>query len=769
MPGEDKILLKHPEAIIAYKIIKEHSATYKVHLPMPDKGGGFAIHFKMEVALPSRCRQSGVSETGVWFREPIRFSFPQSYPFHAPTIYLRKDFNDKLPHINPLIRIDMAEGITPCIYDGSLDELLLRDADGLTDILNYLSEWLGKAAINDLIDPQQGWEPIRRDFNSGWIVYDVSKMRGLVSDKNGYAIFRGRFMQHQTDQKYAQTDFGIINQSKTLKLSAGLIKQMEPYKKYVEDIIYESIVFFMWPDKDIVANNYKTDEVTTLQQFIEDADQYGCREPLQNALNELFWTFDQAGWFYQQFPIFVIMCARRPYNLIADTSQLELMPYKIDCRIEETNSPISVPVLHVNLSSPVISIGHRHMLTKKLLGQMSGSDPQIMKSPIVMLGCGSVGSKIAMHLAKAGYGPFTLIDKSNLSPHNAARHALTHKTEIPFPKAVLLSEEIKTLDQAVTPVCLDIIDILDKPRDKNLFPVDTSLIIESTGSIAVREKLATLLPECMPGRLFHASLYEQGRIGIIAVEGSLKNPNVNDLLVKFWNTCTNDEQLSLKFFKNKDMVSRQDIGMGCGSHTMIMPDTRVSLYSAGMSEKARQIIEKGASEYGELWIGLLDDADMGVQWKKHFQNKSIILKICSNNEWEIRILQEAYNEITEEANRWGRVETGGVLIGRIFINRRCITIARVLEAPVDSTRSPCSFMLGTKDLKKSISKIFERSGGTLSYVGTWHSHPSGSGEPSSTDRQSYERLKALRLGAPSVFLIWTPNGLKAIIDEGKLS
>lgn len=772
MPGEDKILLKHPEAIIAYKIIKEHSATYKVHLPKPDKGGGFLIHFKMEVALPSRCRQSSISETGVRLREPIRFSFPKSYPFHAPTIYLRKDFNDKLPHINPLIMIDMAEGITPCIYDGSLDELLLRDADGLTDIINHLSEWLGKAAINDLIDSRQGWEPMRRDFDSGWIVYDVSEMRGLVTDKNDYAIFPGKFIQSKYAKNDSQIVFGIVDQSETLKLSAGLLGQMKRYrKKDSDEIKFDSMVFFIWADKGNDTNRYAPDEVATFDQFIENAEQYGCKGSLQNALNEFFWAGAQAGWYNYQLPIFIILCARRPIHMIGTDSNLELIAYKIDCKIEKLPSKIIGvgPTLQINPMSSVISLGHRHMLNPRLLRQMSGSDLNTVNGPVVMIGCGSVGSKIAMHLAKSGCGPFLLIDKGIFSPHNAARHALTF-TELPLPKTELLADEISSLRQVATPIFSDVISLLDIPTDKSTaIPSNTSLIIETTGSIAVREKLASLCPESLPGRLFHAALYEQGRIGIIAVEGSSRNPNVNDLLVKFWNTRANNEQLSLNFFKNKDMVSRQDIGMGCGSHTMIMPDTRVSLYSAGMSEKARQIIEKGASEYGELWIGLLDDADMGVQWKKHSQNKSIILKICCNNEWEIRILQEAYNEITEEANKWGRIETGGVLIGRIFINRRCITIARVLEAPVDSTRSPCSFMLGTTDLRKSISKIFERSGGTLSYVGTWHSHPSGSGEPSSTDRQSYERLKALRLGAPSVFLIWTPNGLKAIIDEGKLS
>lgn len=770
MPKKDKILLVHPESDNAYKIIKAHSATTKVNLPQPCENGGFLIRFKMEVSLPSRCRQQGVTETGVKLIEPIKFFFPPSYPFHAPIIYLRKDFNSKLPHINPLINVDIVEGINPCIYEGSLNELLLRDADGLTDIINHLSVWLGKAAINDLIDFRQGWEPIRRDLNSGWIVYDISEMRNLVNDNNDYAIFPGRFIQIQSDQKDLQIVYGIINQSKPLKLSAGLMNQLHREKNGVV-IGFNSIVFFIWPDKDAVASYYAPDTVTNFQQFIEMAERYGCKTSLQNALNELFWALDRAGWHNVQFPIFITLCARRPEHLIGSDSNLELISYKIDCILEKSPSQIAGVglALTINSLSPVTALGHRHMLNKKLLRQMSGSDLNIENGPVVMIGCGSVGSKIAMHLARSGCGPFHLIDNGMFAPHNAARHALTFP-EIPIKKTELLAEEINYLRQNVKFLSCDVISILDKPpNDNETIPPNASLIIETTGSIAVREKLASLSPENLPGRLFHAALYESGRIGVITIEGHLRNPNVDDLLVKFWDTRVNDEQLFLKFSKNENIAGRQDVGMGCGSYTMVMPDTRISVYAAGMAEKARHIIEKGCPENGELWIGLLDESNMGVQWKKYSQKQTTILKVRSGNKWEIRILEEAHDQITEEVKKWGNIETGGVLIGRIFINRRCITVSRVIEAPVDSKRSENSFILGTKDLRKNVSEIFERSGGTLSYVGTWHSHPNGSKEPSLTDKKSYEKLKKLRLGAPAVFLIWTPNGFVTIIDEGKLA
>ncbi|WP_201722252.1 ThiF family adenylyltransferase, partial [Sulfitobacter sp. HI0023] len=39
------------------------------------------------------------------------------------------------------------------------------------------------------------------------------------------------------------------------------------------------------------------------------------------------------------------------------------------------------------------------------------------------LGCGSLGSKIAMHLARSGRAPISVIDNDTMEPHNYARHS----------------------------------------------------------------------------------------------------------------------------------------------------------------------------------------------------------------------------------------------------------------------------------------------------------------------------------------------------------
>ncbi|MBW1729196.1 MAG: hypothetical protein JRJ62_16860 [Deltaproteobacteria bacterium] len=81
----------------------------------------------MSVSLPSRANKKGMTETGVKSREPVILRFRSAYPFQAPAILLRPDFNTLLPLINPILRLDGKSYIAPCIYDGPLDDLLHQE------------------------------------------------------------------------------------------------------------------------------------------------------------------------------------------------------------------------------------------------------------------------------------------------------------------------------------------------------------------------------------------------------------------------------------------------------------------------------------------------------------------------------------------------------------------------------------------------------------------------------------------------------------------
>lgn len=766
----DRTETLHPEAACAFKTIQSHRAINgKATDPRSLDNGGFAIDCKMDVTLPSRAGKKGVTATGIGAQEPIRIHFPLTYPFRAPTILLRQDFNRSLPHINPILGFQRQDLITPCIYDGSLDDLMHQTGDGLSDILDQLSQWLDKAAIDNLIDPAQGWEPTRRDDSFGWIVYDLSELRPHILDKAGALTFPCLCLS-LIDYDAPFSFISGIDCQQPHGVSSFLVKKIFFSENWHGLSFFGSIMIIAWPDSKRIAGQYMPESVHNLRELYDKAKEYGCGESLKSMFVNVGLAIKNAALQQSVFHIPVILCARRPFRVIGDDDSIELIPYMAACHVDDKKTPISGAAVKFREDSPVYPLGHRHALTGKLLRQMSGGLDILEKGTIVHIGCGSVGSKIAMHLARAGHGPFKLIDKSNLSPHNAARHALVPFPEMPVqPKALLLANQINLLRAEAEPENIDLVEVSHQKNNiRNIIPADTRLAIETTGSIAVRELLAHLSPEKFPGRILHAALYQAGESGLMMLEGQGRNPNLSDLSVQFYDLMIDNQDLREKFRDSSGTMNRQNVGLGCGSHTMVMPDTRISLYTAGMAERARQVLDDDTSEKGEIWIGVLESNGLQISWQQFETGRTKTVTVKTKNNWEIRILENAFNQIEKEAKEYGGVETGGVLIGKIFVTRRCIAISRAIQAPTDSQRSEHFFLLGTEGLDSKIKTIHDGSNGNLNYVGTWHTHPK-EGKASLSDKTVLEQLNRVRSGSPVVGLIRTPSGYKAILDEGKLS
>jgi integrative and conjugative element protein (TIGR02256 family) len=64
-----------------------------------------------------------------------------------------------------------------------------------------------------------------------------------------------------------------------------------------------------------------------------------------------------------------------------------------------------------------------------------------------------------------------------------------------------------------------------------------------------------------------------------------------------------------------------------------------------------------------------------------------------------------------------------------------------IPSPPDSIERPMAYIRGCEGLLEAVHKAEQKTGGTLQYVGEWHSHPDGfSVEPSGDDRAEFEWL-----------------------------
>jgi len=707
-----------------------------------ETGETTVVEVTVDSNLPSRWRAANVSPNGVRDIEPIRFEFSDAYPLIAPKIYLRPDFDRCHPHIQPGRPGSLPE---PCLLAGSPDELLRTR--GIVGLVQQLESWLEKAASIELIDPKQGWEPVRRDFINDVVIADVKHLFGLPK-KDGGATSLGC--------RYTRADNTIY----TFVLPHH-IKIDGKLKKMISE--EESIAIVAWSGRaasggPFIANKYEPEDVTDVESLIMRARRLGVAEFLTAQLGLLAAQLRGLR-FATPLPLTVILVARRPFNLIGQDSPLEICPYIIELASETDLGPKS--------TCPVRIAGHRDVISSDLLRRASGiKRPSDGKQGWTLVGCGSVGSKLAIHLARAGAAPERVFDKSWMSPHNYARHGALAPHFVAAiwesSKARVLADAIQSLGQQAIADHRDIVQILCRNSNEldKLFQRTQLLVVNATGSINVREALC--LPHVMPmrPRAVESCLIGGDRLAYLSIEGPDANPSSMELAVECYQLLLENKELgALAFSPAAEVVT---IGQGCSSLTFPMTDARLSALTAPMAERLLDwIIEGPSPDQGEVLVGVTPEDGLGQTWLPRAVEPW--LRISDESGIELHLNAHCHRAIESAVSLKPGVETGGVLIGRWSDVTNAFYVVDVLPAPPDSKFSRAEFNLGVTGLTPAIDAIVEGTAGALYAVGTWHNHLVNSG-PSSTDKKTADLLASQQL-FPAVLLIHTPQSYRFLCRE----
>jgi hypothetical protein len=745
------------------RFIAAHPAVESILASAVDpETGATTVDVALRLGLPNAWMADGMSPNGVRAVEPVTLVFPAEFPLKPPTIYLREDFDRSLAHVNPG---PSDERPVPCVYEGSLLELLQQQR--LPGILNQLVAWLEHAALGQLIDPNQGWEPVRRDSLDDFIVADAAHLRSLVSRQEGYVFLRFAYVRY-TVGAGGSTLHGEVGRDpqKLNPKTVGDLFSEQSLRSKREAVAGRSLAIFAWPGKKpsgqpVVADQYRPETVTNLGSLMERAADYGCAAPLRTALDWLKQCL-ATNTAASPSPLAIILCARRPFHLIGSDSALELCPY-----LTEIDAPRLFPEGDRTQVRPA---GHHHAIAAPLLRRMSGGNPVEDRPHWIQVGAGSLGSKIALHLARAGRAPCAVLDRAGLSPHNAARHGLVPSPGSMQmlwmePKAIMLADAIQGFGQEAEPFIDDIVAVTrDGDRAKRLLPRKSWAVVNSTASLAVREALASVPSEIRIPRVIETSLFADGRVGLLSVEGPARNPNTGDLITETYALMREDEMLRGLVFADGDALQRQVVGEGCGSATMVVSDTRISMIAAPMAEALVTLQRSGLPAHcGHILLGIVAEDGMSQSWGTHEVMPWVAVAVNGSPSWHVRIADRAHRKIVDEVARWPTVETGGILVGRFSEAAQTFYIVDVLPAPEDSRRSAAEFVLGTAGVRAALKAYSESSAYSLYCLGTWHSHLAASG-PSSQDRATAAAFALARL-MPSVLLIHTPAGYRSLLAE----
>lgn len=746
-------------------LIASHPAVVNVaEFFFNEETGTNTLDVTFDVNLPNIWRTKGESPTGVQLREVVRFHFPDSYPLDPPEVSLRPNFNRNLPHMQPWL---INGRPVPCLYDGHLSELFQQE--GILSILNQITAWLDKAALNALIDPVQGWEPVRRDTYENRLVVDSKTLHELVDRKGGYKFFEFNYLRFKTKNE-SDIIHGQIS-SESPKLNPRSVCQIFGERTLDKDsrcLIGKSLALAVWPGKHpsgepIINDTYLPETVSNVDELKKRAALYGCEKEIKDGLDWLkrcLSAHPKTG----PFSLAIVLLARRPFKIIGSQSPIELCPY-----VGDIHSP---DLFAQNGTTAVRPAAQHHDITRDLLAQMSGISINSDWQSWTLIGAGSLGSKLALHLARAGHGPDIVIDSSIMSPHNAARHALAPftkdmQTHWLNSKANLLCDVLHGLGQPAKSLFKDVVVVSQNEKEaRQGWSKQSWAIVNATASLRVREALAST--NLLPTRVIETLLFSGGVVGAITVEGPNRNPDTGDLAAEFYALVGQDTSVARIIFENNNATSRQNIGQGCGSLTMHMSDGRLSLLASGMSEYLLKKQRDGLPENGgEILIGRLSEDGLGLQWNIHSLPPVTLVYASNKDTWRVHIHPRARAKIEKETERWPNVETGGVLIGRFSEASRTFYVVDVLDAPEDSIRTANKFVLGIKGLRRQLDVFSKAVGWSLYCLGTWHSHllPIG---PSFTDHMAASALSVTQV-MPSVLLIRTPINFHALFAESSES
>lgn len=664
------------------------------------------LKLNVNTHLPQDFEAKGVSNHGVMAIEPVRLVFSDRYPFVAPYVVLRDDFPRSFPHINPSLK-----HVLPCIYEGNLTELLQQS--GLESVIFQLVSWLRKAAADDLMDLAQGWEWMRNDDCKGILKGNFKSLRETILDKPFKGVFCACVLSNCPNDTFG----------------ACLL----PKKWNACEHGNNSLPCFIYaPPQENVISDYHPNKVTNVQELKEFFITHIGAGTFDGAMTEIA---KQKG--IGRF--IAVAVVRRPIHLINTNTNLEVLPFLIN--VKRTGKK------HVSLQSPVFLLGTSELCSPALMRQVSGHQPEF-RGRIIQLGCGSLGSKLSLHLLRNGLPRICFVDTDVLSSHNMARHALTWGS----------SEWFKSLAMASTASLFGVEEFVGKNDYVEAATTASAidLIVDSTASLTVRNRLTL---GDVKARVVHTALYGkmEHQCGICFIEGSDRNPRVDDMCFRFMRANVL-EDIGVVDYTAKNL-ERHTYGQGCSSLTMKVDDATISLLAAGMAHRVQKYIDSGFPDTGDCGYGRTEDGE-SVRWERLDMGKTIVLPGVRDDGYQVRILSCAKDEMDRLAESAHERETGGYLIGAIVSNTKTITVVACLPPPLDSRATPTEFVLGVDGMRNVEATINEKSNSVFCVIGTWHTHPMG-GCASITDWETYDKIFKKRK-CPTLCLIWTLTGIKCL-------
>jgi hypothetical protein len=335
---------------------------------------------------------------------------------------------------------------------------------------------------------------------------------------------------------------------------------------------------------------------------------------------------------------------------------------------------------------------------------------------VVLLGAGAFGSVLGDLLVRGGVHDLAIFDAERLEAGNLARHELS-MLEHGALKAEALAKRLNTVSpsarvsgygSAFPPSDDDARAALDRAE----------IVIDASASDRVAEALGK---------------YPWGRDRKFAsVSFSYGAEKLYFYLAKGPAFPTEDFRTEMKPWIEADTRPPEDFpheGTGCWSSVFPARGDDVALFAA---IAARQLDERLATSVDAPELAVYARQPDGTVAILHRPPAATRMNrfLAADRSVAVDLERGAVQAMLDMCARAGRLETGGVLVGRYSEFGDRVVVMNVTGSPGDSRHFPFSFIRGIAGLTRRLRHGWDEG---VYYVGEWHFHPFATPKPSGTD------------------------------------
>ncbi|RMC93016.1 thiamine biosynthesis protein ThiF [Clostridium autoethanogenum] len=663
----------------------------------------------------------------IYYRAPMVFSSRNDFPVN------------KLPHT-----FFLGDKSYICLHRGNIDDWYIEHTT--EEFISRIRSWFSDAASGQLIRGSDEFQPMLIEYRTGNIIYNYSEVTNFIESywkqhdgRNGYAfiIFSSNTIK---DKAYLNIDDnsisiqinGIYNKNSL----SSLIRENQ-----LTSVIKNNkfIGILTWGFRDNVCSDYFELSKGTLGDLnqLDDNLDTNFRRALKVLLNKNI----------KRGISLVLYAVKRPTKLEGLDSNIEILNFIVQLKRE-----IICKTQRYDINSHVAALNHLESFTSKLASKISGSDITNMSKKILFVGAGALGSKIVFHLARNGFNNIKIIDNDILLSHNLARHAL-------FADSIGKSKSSEIVHKLNSIYYLDNSKSFSneyksfisyaKNNDINNFDV----LLDFSASKPIFSYLSSAEFK-FKGLLIRGEITDKGKLGLLMRNGYNKNTELDETaMILFFNSVENSQISNWlkRYYYLKENVGESQfedivIGLGCNTNTMVLSDEIISYHAAIFANYIKKSIKE--LEYKEsISISYFNENDYSKNCFKKLDIKDFSFLHLDKGGWTIKLYNLVWEKIQSKLEKSSSNETGGILLGHLNLNKKCIYVMEIFTPP-DSIGGPYLFNKGSEETKKYLHDIMYKTGEMITYVGDWHTHPNMGTEMSHKDALSLKEIKEKLKGTP---------------------